>query len=66
MLVSDSATCVTGRRDEARGRGTRRRRATDTAGPRAVEYTGIGRPVPAHTTVSKHQPRPTQAAARPR
>eukprot|EP00966_Prymnesium_polylepis_P241908 5594141-Prymnesium_polylepis.1 len=39
-----------GRRDEARGRGTRRGRATtDMAGPRAVEYTHIGRPVPAHT-----------------
>ena len=62
----DVCVCVTGRRDEALGRGTRRGRATDTAGPRAVEHTHIGRPVPAHTAVSKHQPRPAQAAARPR
>eukprot|EP00966_Prymnesium_polylepis_P290442 6709177-Prymnesium_polylepis.1 len=34
----------------------------DTAGPLAVEYTHIyRRPVPAHTAVSKHRPRPAQA-----
>eukprot|EP00966_Prymnesium_polylepis_P167216 3865609-Prymnesium_polylepis.1 len=37
--------CVlTGRRDVARGRGASAGRATDTAGPRAVEYTQIRRP----------------------
>jgi hypothetical protein len=41
-------------------------RATDTAGPRAVEYTQIRRPAPAPTAVSKRRSRPAQAAARPR
>eukprot|EP00966_Prymnesium_polylepis_P133825 3093624-Prymnesium_polylepis.1 len=67
MCVHDCAcACVTGRRDVARGRGTRRGHATDTAGPRAVEYTKIRRPVPAPTAVSEHRPRPAQAAAHPR
>eukprot|EP00966_Prymnesium_polylepis_P232515 5377524-Prymnesium_polylepis.1 len=72
MWVSNSAcVCVTGRRDVARPRGTGHaspgtRNRQHTAGPRAVEYTHIRRPVPAHTAVSKHRPRPAQAAARPR
>eukprot|EP00966_Prymnesium_polylepis_P042929 997428-Prymnesium_polylepis.1 len=37
-----ACVCVTGRRDGARGRGTRRGRATDTAGSRAVECVCYG------------------------
>eukprot|EP00966_Prymnesium_polylepis_P004054 92648-Prymnesium_polylepis.1 len=48
------------------GRGMRTGHATDTVGPRAVEYTQIKHPVPAPPAVSKHRPRPAQAAARPR
>ena len=41
-----ACVCFTGLRGEARGRGTRRGRATDTTEPRAAVYTQIKHPVP--------------------